>query len=205
MKFENLLQSNRLIPVVNIADEAQALGLAGALLAGGINVIEVTLRSDYAITALSTIKQEYPEMVVIAGTVNSLSDFARVHKAGVDGVISPGFTHELAEYATTNQILYMPGVSTASEILAALSAGFSELKLFPASVAGGINALKAFAGPFAEVKFCPTGGIGADNYQDYLALDNVMCVGGSWIASSKHIAQHDWSTITRNCLALQAA
>lgn len=200
----SLLNGQQVVPVVVIENEDQARGLANALLQGGVNAIEITLRNDFGLRALQLVKQEFPQMLVLAGTVNSVQDMRDVIDAGVDGIVSPGITSEMLALAVASEVAYLPGVATASEILAAMSHGIFECKLFPASVVGGIAALKAFSGPFQGVRFCPTGGIGADDYRDYLALPNVMCVGGSWIAPNKLIAAQDWAAITRNCLALAA-
>lgn len=194
-----LLNGQTLIPVVAVDDAEQALGLAGALLDGGVSVIEVTLRSDFGIAAIELIKERYPEMLVLAGTVNTAALYSQVVAAGVDGIISPGISRTLLETARQYNIAYLPGVATSSEILLAIEYGLNECKLFPAEVVGGVSALKALAGPFPDIKFCPTGGVSSQNYQDYLALDNVMCVGGSWIAPSAMIRAHDWAGITQRC------
>lgn len=194
-----LLQGQKIVPVVVIENESQALGLAQALLDGGISVIEITLRHRYGLSAIRLIKQNFPQMLVLAGTVNSIDDLNDVADAGVDGVISPGITGSLAQAAAKLNLPYLPGVATASEILLAQEYGLSECKLFPATVVGGVGALKAYAGPFGGIKFCPTGGVSGTNFKEFLALENVMCVGGSWIAPSSLIAQEDWSKITQLC------
>lgn len=198
----SLLGTQKVVPVVVVDNESQALGLANALLEGGVNVIEITLRNDYGLTAVEKIKQNFPDMLTLAGTVNSVDAFQQVADAGVDGVISPGLTDKLLQKAEDLKMPYLPGVCSASEILKAMEYGLQECKLFPASIAGGIPALKAFAGPFPQLRFCPTGGISEENYQDFLALKNVMCVGGSWLAPTSAIASEDWSTITNLCKAV---
>jgi len=195
----DLLGEQKVVPVVVIENEEQAHGLAKALLAGGVTVIEVTLRNAYGIKAIELMKQHYPEMVVLAGTVNTPNQVASVVKAGVDGVISPGITRSLIEAAQQQVIPYLPGVATASEVLLAIEYGLRECKLFPATVVGGIGALKALNGPFPNMKFCPTGGVSEGNYMDFMALPNVMCVGGSWIAPSNLVAEQNWSEITTRC------
>lgn len=197
-----LLGNQQVVPVVVIEDEAQAHGLASALLAGGVTVIEITLRNEYGIKAIELIKQSYPEMVVLAGTVNSAAQMAAVVKAGVDGIISPGLTRKLVETAQELGIPYLPGVASASEVLLAMEFGLTECKLFPATVVGGIDALKAFNGPFPKIKFCPTGGVSESNYRDFLALPNVMCVGGSWLAPTDLVRKGDWAAITELCKAI---
>lgn len=194
-----LLNGQKIVPVVVIEDEAQALGLAGALLAGGVSVIEITLRSGFGLVAINLVKRHHPEMLVLAGTVNSKADMRAAVAAGADGIISPGLTKSLAKAARKLNIPYLPGVATPSDILKAMDYGLTECKLFPATVVGGISALKAFAGPFADMKFCPTGGVSKDNAAEFLELPNVMCVGGSWLASGAMVKAHDWAGITQSC------
>ena len=198
-QVSELIKGQEVVPVVVIENEEQAIGLAGALLEGGINVIEITLRNAYGIKAVSLIKQKFPEMVVLAGTVNTAQQLRDVVKAGVDGIISPGLTVSLLEAAREEKIPYLPGVGTASEVLLAIEHGLTECKLFPATVVGGIGALKAFNGPFSQIRFCPTGGVSPDNFKDFLALPNVMCVGGSWLAPMSLVREGNWAEITRLC------
>lgn len=194
-----MIGGQKVLPVVVIENEEQALGLAQALLDGGINVIEITLRNAYGVKAIEVIKKNFPEMVVLAGTVNLAAQMVAVVKAGVDAIISPGITESLLKTAKQQNIPYLPGVGTASEVMLALEYGLSECKLFPATVVGGIGALKAFNGPFGAMRFCPTGGVSPSNYEEFLALPNVMCVGGSWIAPSNMVAAGDWAGITALC------
>lgn len=197
-----LLGGQKVVPVVVIEDEEQALGLAQALLDGGISVIEITLRNAYGVKAIEVIKQRFPEMVVLAGTVNTEQQMADVVNAGVDGIISPGISVSLLQEAVRHNIPYLPGVGTASEVMLAIQHGLTECKLFPATVVGGIGALKAYNGPFSQVQFCPTGGVSEANYQDFLALPNVMCVGGSWLAPTALVREGKWSEITALCNAV---
>lgn len=199
-----LIGDQKVVPVVVIEDENQALGLAQALLDGGVNVIEITLRNDYGVKAIEVIKNNFPDMVVLAGTVNTEAQMVAVVKAGVDGIISPGITVSLLETAKRQNIPYLPGVGTASEVLLAIEHGLTECKLFPATVVGGISALKAFDGPFSNMRFCPTGGVSANNYHDFLALPNVMCVGGSWLAPTKLVREGKWDEITALCKDITA-
>jgi len=198
----SLLKDQKVVPVVVIENEEQAHGLARALLDGGVTVIEITLRNAFAAKAIKIIKEHYSNMVVLAGTVNTPDQYAEVVAAGVDGVISPGITRQLLESAQQHGIPYLPGVATASEVLLAMEYELSECKLFPASVVGGISALKAFSGPFSQVKFCPTGGVSEANYQEFLSLPNVICVGGSWLAPTKLVAEGKWGEITELCKAV---
>ncbi|NND82324.1 MAG: bifunctional 4-hydroxy-2-oxoglutarate aldolase/2-dehydro-3-deoxy-phosphogluconate aldolase [Gammaproteobacteria bacterium] len=198
-KVSALLDGLKVVPVVVLENEQQTIGLCDALCEGGIDVIEITLRHEFGLSAISLAKQHRPEMRVLAGTVNSAQDFDAAVAAGADGIISPGFTVALAEAARRHDMPYLPGVATGSEILLAMENGLSECKLFPAGVVGGVSALKAFSGPFAEMRFCPTGGVSEKNVADYLALPNVMCVGGSWLAPTDLVRAGDWAAITELC------
>ena len=165
-------------------------------------MIEITLRNDYGVKAIELIKNTFPDMVVLAGTVNTEAQMVAVVKAGVDGIISPGITVSLLETARRQNVPYLPGVGTASEVMLAIEHGLTECKLFPATVVGGVSALKAFNGPFTKMRFCPTGGVSADNYQEFLSLPNVMCVGGSWLAPSNLVREGNWEEITQRCKAV---
>lgn len=199
MTPREVLDISPIIPVVAIEDPDKAVDLANALLEGGINIIEVTLRTKNAIQAIENIAKNVPDMVLGAGTVINPSQYDQAIDAGVHFVISPGFTYKLLEHAVKDDIPLIPGVATASEIMAGVDFGLDTFKLFPANIVGGIGAIKAFAGPFKEVMFCPTGGVNEDNIQDYLNLCNVGCVGGTWLASKKLIENGDFDLIKRNC------
>ena len=195
----DLLKGQKIVPVVIIENESQAIGLAQALIDGGINVIEVTLRNDYGMKAIELIKQRYPDMLVLAGTVNTSAQMVAVIEAGADGIVSPGITTKLLETAQQQTIPYLPGVSSASDVLLAMEYGLTECKLFPATVVGGMSALKAFKSPFSTIQFCPTGGVNENNFKEFLALPNVMCVGGSWVSPTDLIESENWGEITRLC------
>jgi 2-dehydro-3-deoxyphosphogluconate aldolase/(4S)-4-hydroxy-2-oxoglutarate aldolase len=199
-----MLNGQKVVPVVVIENQEQAMGLAQALLDGGVSVIEITLRNAYGIEAIEVIKNNFPNMSVLAGTVNLPAQMVAVVNAGVDAIISPGITESLLKTAKQLDIAYLPGVATASDVLLAMEYGLSECKLFPATVVGGISALKAFGGPFKDMRFCPTGGVSDANYHEFLALPNVMCVGGSWLAPSNLVREGDWATITDLCKAVSA-
>ncbi|MBO9482912.1 bifunctional 4-hydroxy-2-oxoglutarate aldolase/2-dehydro-3-deoxy-phosphogluconate aldolase [Salinisphaera sp. G21_0] len=184
------------MPVMVIDDIDQALPMARALYDGGISVFEVTLRSECAVAAIQRIKQEMPDCLVGAGTVVNPEQLLAVHQAGADFVISPGATPALLAASREQNILLLPGVSSPSEVMQALDYGFDVLKLFPAEAVGGQSMLKSLAGPFPQVTFCPTGGINPENYQDYLALDNVLCVGGSWLVPKSVVESGNWREIT---------
>jgi 2-dehydro-3-deoxyphosphogluconate aldolase/(4S)-4-hydroxy-2-oxoglutarate aldolase len=184
------------IPVLTIERLSDAVTLARALAAGGLRALEVTLRTDCAIAAIEAIAAEVPEAVVGAGTVLNASDWDRAVKAGARFIVSPGITAPLINAAAASPIAWLPGVATASELMRGLDAGLSHFKFFPAETSGGAAALKALHAPFAQARFCPTGGIGAKSAPDYLALPNVLCVGGGWVAPTDAIAAGDWARIT---------
>jgi len=185
------------VPVMVIKELAHAVPLARALVAGGIRVLEITLRTPVAIEAIREIARAVPEAVVGAGTVTTAEDLTAVSEAGAVFAISPGLTPELLDAANQGDIALIPGIATISELMTGLRRGYSHFKFFPAEAAGGIPMLKAIAGPFPKIVFCPTGGIGLGNYREYLALGNVACVGGSWVAPPDAVAQSDWDRITR--------
>jgi 2-dehydro-3-deoxyphosphogluconate aldolase / (4S)-4-hydroxy-2-oxoglutarate aldolase len=171
--------------------------------AGGIRMLEVTLRSPVALACIEAIAREVPEAVVGAGTVRSASDAQAAVLAGARFAVSPGYTRAVGKACRDLGIALLPGVATGSEIMLAQEDGYTNLKFFPALQAGGLPMLKAWQGPFADVRFCPTGGIGAANAREFLALPNVACVGGSWIAPVEALAAGDWGRITQ--LAAEAA
>lgn len=192
MSCRPFLSQCPVIPVLTIERAQDAVPLARALLAGGLKVLEVTLRTPAAVEAMIRIAAEVPDAVLAAGTVLSVGDMERSAKAGARFAFSPG----LADFMLEPQALpILPGVATASEIMKGLEAGLDTFKFFPAAPAGGVGALRGFQGPFAGVAFCPTGGIGAANAQDFLALPNVLCVGGSWVAPTEAITAGDWAKI----------
>jgi 2-dehydro-3-deoxyphosphogluconate aldolase/(4S)-4-hydroxy-2-oxoglutarate aldolase len=193
---EDVLASGKVVPVMVIKKLEHAVPLAKALLAGGIKVLEITLRTQVAIDAIRLISKEVPEAIVGAGTVTNPEDLAAVAEAGALFAISPGLTPELLEAANKGGIALIPGVSTISELMTGLDKGYKNFKFFPAAAAGGVKMLKSIAGPFPDVTFCPTGGISPENYQDYLALNNVACVGGSWLVPAEAIDREDWQKIT---------
>ncbi|MGB5686083.1 MAG: bifunctional 4-hydroxy-2-oxoglutarate aldolase/2-dehydro-3-deoxy-phosphogluconate aldolase [Candidatus Electrothrix sp.] len=191
-----VLQAGPVIPVIVISNPDHAVPLAQALMAGGIKVLEITLRSDAALESIRRIRSEVPDALVGAGTVLSGRDLHAVAEVGGHFAISPGLTPSLLAAARQESIPLIPGVATASELMLALEAGLTELKFFPAQAAGGVEMLLSFNGPFPQVTFCPTGGITLQNYKEYLALKNVACVGGSWLVPAEKIAQEDWAAIT---------
>jgi 2-dehydro-3-deoxyphosphogluconate aldolase/(4S)-4-hydroxy-2-oxoglutarate aldolase len=155
------------------------------------------LRTDVALSAVEKIKTKYPDLVVGTGTNITTSDLEHSREVGADFMVSPGATVELLDYAKQKELPLLPGVATASEVMQAMAIGFTELKLFPAQAVGGIALLKSWAGPLPQASFCPTGGINADNANDYLSLKNVLCVGGSWMLDKQLIANKDWSALEK--------
>jgi 2-dehydro-3-deoxyphosphogluconate aldolase/(4S)-4-hydroxy-2-oxoglutarate aldolase len=198
--LEEILTRAPVIPVLTIADPADAVPLGRALAAGGLAVLEVTLRTDAALRSIAAMAAEIEGAVIGAGTVLTGAMRAAAESAGARFAVSPGL---IEGEGPSGPIPLLPGVATAGEVMRGLAAGFSCFKLFPAEVAGGVRALAAFATPFPKARFCPTGGIDAANAPAYLALANVFCVGGSWVAPADAIAARDWPRITR--LARQAA
>lgn len=184
------------MPVIVIEDLTHAVPLAKALVAGGLRVLEVTLRTPVAIDAVRSIAESVPDAIVGVGTLTHSEQFAKVIEAGAKFAVSPGLTPALVKASAQYDLPFLPGVFTPGEAMQARDAGFNHLKLFPAKQAGGIGMLKAMASPFPELTFCPTGGISAESFRDYLALPNVACVGGSWVAPSTLMRSGDWDGIT---------
>lgn len=186
----------KLMPVVSIASAEQAVPLAEALLAGGIGVIEITLRTPAALAAIEQIARHVPEMWVGAGTLVRPEQVALVAQAGARFALSPGATPALLQAVLAQGLPFIPGVATASDIMQAMAAGFDAFKFFPAQPMGGVATLQAFAGPFADALFCPTGGIRPQTATTFLALDNVACVGGSWLTPPALLQEQRWQAIT---------
>ena len=185
----------RVMPVVVLEDAESAVPMAEALLEGGIDAVEITLRHRCALDAIARVSARVAGMCVGAGTVTRAEDFGRVAEAGARFALSPGLTPALAQAARAAAIPFIPGVMTPSEIAAAREHGYFLLKLFPAAQAGGVEMLKALASPFADVRFCPTGGVSAKNLKDYLRQPNVALVGGSWLTPADALKSRDWSRI----------
>jgi len=192
----------RILPVVVIDDAADAVPLARALHAGGLPMIEITLRTPAALQAIAAIRSALPGMIVGAGTVTGAGDVDAARAAGAQFVVSPGYTHALGEHCRAQGLALLPGVATATEVMVARADGVDFLKLFPATACGGTALLEALHGPFPDIRFCPTGGIDASNAAAWLAQPNVLCIGGSWVAPRTSIRDHDWDGIT--ALALDA-
>jgi len=193
---EEVLRQGPVVPVMVIQKLEQAVPLAKALLAGGIRVLEITLRTPVAMEAVRTISREVSGAMVGVGTVTRGEELAAVAEAGAVFAISPGLTVELLDAANQGPIPLIPGIATISELMTGMARGYSHFKFFPAEAAGGVKMVQAIAGPFPQITFCPTGGITPANYRDYLALKNVACIGGSWVAPQGAMDQGDWTRIT---------
>ena len=189
------------IPVVIIENIDDAIPLADALIEGGIGTIEITLRSAVALNAIALISQERPGLTIGAGTVLNPLQMRAVQEAGADFVVSPGAYPELLKSARDGGAVFLPGATTASEMMLLLANGLTAMKFFPATVAGGPKYLKALASPLADVVFCPTGGITLKTAMDWLSLSNVQCIGGSWVAPKEVLAKGDFESIAANAIA----
>jgi len=203
MKTIELAKYGPVIPVIVIEDINDAVPMAEALLAGGIKVLEITLRTKCALKAIEMIANKVPDAIVGAGTLRTKSDATNAKLAGSQFAISPGYTNEMGSICKELELPLLPGVSTGSEVMHANKDGYSFLKLFPAVAVGGINLLKGFSGPFVDTQFCPTGGITIESAPDFLALSNVPVCGGTWLTPKNLIEEKNWSEITR--LAKQAS
>ena len=192
-----VMQDAAVIPVIVLHDVAHAVPMARALLAGGIRMLEVTLRTPQALACMEAIARAVPEAVVGAGTVRSPADAQAAAMAGARFAVSPGYTPQVGKACKELGLPLLPGVATGSEIMMAQEDGFTELKFFPAMQAGGTAMLKAWSGPFGDVSFCPTGGVTLANAPELLALPNVLCVGGSWLVPTEALAAGDWARVTR--------
>jgi len=198
MKNQSLvavLDGQPVLPVLVIERLADAVPLAKALMRGGLPAIEVTLRTRHALDAIRLIADEAPEVIVGAGTVRNALQFQEAAAAGSRFIVSPGVTQELIDAANISQVPFLPGVATPSEAMALIEEGLTMMKFFPAEPAGGAEYLKALSSPLPEARFCPTGGITAETADRYLALPNVICVGGSWVAPASLVANRDWQAI----------
>jgi len=203
MKTIELAKYGPVIPVIVIEDIDDAVPMAKALLAGGIKVLEVTLRTSCALKAIERIVNEVPEAIVGAGTLRTKSDATNAKLAGSQFAVSPGYTNEMGIICKDIELPLLPGVSSGGEVMNANNDGYYFLKLFPAVAVGGINLLKGFSGPFSDVQFCPTGGVTVDSAPDFLALPNVPVCGGTWLTPKNLIKNKDWAVITQ--LAKQAS
>lgn len=193
--MRNILAGHSVIPVITLDRVEDAVPLAQALVAGGLKVLEVTLRTEAAVEGIREIVKHVPDAIVGTGTVCNEQQIKLSEDLGCQFMISPGATDKLLEAGAQSSVPFLPGVASVSELMRGMEYGHRDFKFFPAEAAGGTSVLKAFAGPFGDIRFCPTGGIGLHNAVEYLALPNVLCVGGSWIAQANLIRQQAWSEI----------
>ena len=192
----DILADGPVIPVIVIEDVAHAVPLAKALVAGGVRVLEVTLRTDAGLESIRRMIAEVPDAIVGAGTVLNGAQLDEVAKLGAAFAVSPGATASLLDAAKGSPVTLLPGTATASEMMVMLERGYGYMKLFPAEAAGGVELLSSLSSPLPAAKFCPTGGIDPEKAQRYLALPNVVCVGGSWLVPRDAVRQGDWARIT---------
>jgi 2-dehydro-3-deoxyphosphogluconate aldolase/(4S)-4-hydroxy-2-oxoglutarate aldolase len=204
MTLLEIMRASPVIPVIAIDDIKQAVPLAKALVAGGIRVLEVTLRTEHGLPAIRAIAEQVPDAIVGVGTLTQGEEFAAARDAGAVFGVSPGLTPALIQAAKASGLPLLPGVMTPSEVMAAREAGFNQLKLFPAVPAGGVGMLNAIAGPLPDVMFCPTGGVSQENAAQFLACKNVACVGGSWLTPKDAMQAGDWARITQLAIAASA-
>lgn len=197
MKTIELANYGPVIPVIVIDNVEDAVPMAEALLEGGIRVLEVTLRSNCALQAIEAIAKNVPEAIVGAGTLRTKADATNAKIAGSQFAVSPGYSSNMGSICKEIDLPLLPGVSSGSEIMMANDDGYDFLKLFPAVAVGGVNLLKGFSGPFADVKFCPTGGVTIQNASDFLALPNVIVCGGTWLTPEEYVNQKNWAKITQ--------
>lgn len=198
-----VMQDAPVIPVIVLHDMRHAVPMARALLAGGIRMLEVTLRTPQALACMEAIARDVPDAIVGAGTVRSAADAQAAAMAGARFAVSPGYTPAIGRACRDLGLPLLPGVATGSEIMMAQEDGLTELKFFPAMQAGGMAMLKAWSGPFGDVSFCPTGGVTFQNAPELLALPNVLCVGGSWLVPADALERGDWARITQLALDTQ--
>ncbi|MDB5825563.1 MAG: 4-Hydroxy-2-oxoglutarate aldolase [Herminiimonas sp.] len=197
MTLMDIMRASPVIPVIAIDDIAHAVPLARALVAGGIRVLEITLRTEHGLAAIRAVASEVPDAIVGVGTLTWPDEFVAARDAGAVFGVSPGLTQGLIDAARKSGLPLLPGTMTPSEVMAARDAGFRQLKLFPAVPAGGIGMLNALAGPLGDVMFCPTGGISQETAPQFLACANVACVGGSWLTPKDALKAGDWARITQ--------
>ncbi len=196
-RIDQICTAARILPVIRIEREADILPLADALAAGGLHTLEITLRSALGLNAIALLRQQRPQLCIGAGTVLDEHMLQQAVAAGAEFIVTPGCTQALLEAGLQSPVPLLPGISSASEIMLGYNLGYRRFKLFPAELAGGVAALKAFAGPFGNVRFCPTGGLNPSNLQHYMQQPNVMCVGGSWMLDDTWVRGGDWQRITQ--------
>jgi len=196
MHISEIMKKAPVIPVLQVEDVEHAVPMARALVAGGLPVLEVTLRTPVALDVIEAMAKSVPEAIVGVGTVCRPGEFDRAQDVGAQFVVSPGVSRALLDSAVRTGLPFLPGAVTPTEILMAMEAGWQYMKFFPAEACGGLKTLKSFHGPFPDIRFCPTGGLRPENYLEYLELPNVLCVGGTWLTPADAVRTGDWQRIT---------
>lgn len=202
--FSSLMGTQTLLPIIQADTAEQGVNIASSMAEAGLKLVEVVLRTEQSLTALSAIKQHVPELIVGAGTVTNPDILQRAIGAGADFIVTPAASDKLLNHLANCGIPAVPGVSNTADILLAIEHGFTELKLFPASLSGGAAFLKAVGSVFQDIVFCPTGGVSEQNKGDYLNLPNVIAVGGTWVCKKEWVVEQQWQSITDACLAAVA-
>lgn len=199
--FSSLMGNQILLPIIQADSPTQGVAIAKAMREAGLTLVEVVLRTESSLATLSAIKTEFPDLIVGAGTVTNADILKQALAAGADFIITPAVSEKLLEHLSTCGVPVLPGVSNTGEILLAREFGYQELKLFPAALSGGAKFLAAISSIFQDIKFCPTGGVTAENKADYLSLSNVFAVGGTWVVKKEWLADDNWQAITDACIA----
>lgn len=199
--FSSLMGNQTLLPIIQADSPAQGVAIAKAMRKAGLTLVEVVLRTESSLATLSAIKAEFPDLIVGAGTVTNVDILKQALAAGADFIITPAVSEKLLEHLSTCGVPVLPGVSNTGEILLAREFGYQELKLFPAALSGGAKFLAAISSIFQDIKFCPTGGVTAENKADYFSLNNVFAVGGTWVVKKEWLADDNWQAITDACIA----
>lgn len=199
--FSSLMGNQILLPIIQADSPTQGVAIAKAMREAGLTLVEVVLRTESSLATLSAIKTEFPDLIVGAGTVTNADILKQALEAGADFIITPAVSEKLLEHLSTCGVPVLPGVSNTGEILLAREFGYQELKLFPAALSGGAKFLAAISSIFQDIKFCPTGGVTAENKADYLSLSNVFAVGGTWVVKKEWLADDNWQAITDACIA----
>lgn len=203
--FSTLMGKQTLLPIIQAETAEEGLNIAKAMSAAGIKLVEVVLRTPASYDVIKRIKKELPEMIVGAGTILDETILNKALEVGSDFIITPATSAKLYSVLANCPVPVVPGVSTAADILLAYENGYTEIKLFPASLAGGVPFLNAMSSVFKTMKFCPTGGINANNMSEFLSLNNVIAVGGTWVSDKKWVQNEDWAAITAACIAAESA
>ena len=197
--FSSLMGSQTLLPIIQAETPEQGVNIAKAMAKSGLTLVEVVLRTEQSLAALSAIKAEVPELIVGAGTITNEAILKQAIEAGADFIVTPAVSEKLLGFLVNCGVPVLPGVSNTGEILLAREFGFTELKLFPASLSGGAPFLSSISSVFQDIKFCPTGGVSEQNKGDYLSLNNVIAVGGTWVCRKDWVAEENWQAITEAC------